>query len=62
MNKKTEDLGKVQEKKVKAKCRQTNILIDKLQNYFGIALRSKVDNVKETQDVILASYVPRCFI
>ena len=62
MNKKTEDLGKVQEKKVKAKCRLTDSLIDKLQKYFGIALRSKVDNVKEMQDVILASYVPHCFI
>ena len=51
----TEDLGKVQGKKVTAKSQLTNSIIGKLQNYFGIALRSKVDNVKEMQDVILES-------
>ena len=33
----------------------TDWVIDKLQNYFGIALRSKAGNVKEMQDAILAS-------
>ena len=51
----TEDLGKVQGKKVKAKSLLTDSSIDKFQNYFGIALRSKVDNVKEMQEAILAS-------
>ena len=48
-------LGKVRVKKKKAKSRLTDSVIDKLQNYFGIALRSKVGNVKEMQDAILAS-------
>ena len=40
---------------MKAKSRLTKSIIDKLRNYFGIALRSKSDNVKEMQDAILAS-------
>ena len=40
---------------MKAKSRLTDSLIDKLQNYFGIALRSNVGNVKDMQNAILAS-------
>ena len=40
---------------VKAKSRLTDSIIDKLQNYFGIALRSNVGSVKNMQDAILAS-------
>ena len=49
------ELGKVKEKKKKAKSRLTDSVIDKLQNYFGIALRSKVTDVKEMQNAILPS-------
>ena len=58
---KTEGLGGknklkcVKGKKQKAKSRLTDSVIDKLQNYFGIALHSKVGNVKEMQSAILAS-------
>ena len=38
-----------------AKSRLTDSVIDKLQNYIGIALRSKVGDVKEMQNAILAS-------
>ena len=48
-------LGKLKRRKKKAKSRLTDWVIDKLQNYFGIALRSKVGNAKEMQDAILAS-------
>ena len=38
------------------KKRSTDAVIDKLQNYFGIALRSNIGNLKKkTQDAILAS-------
>ena len=49
------NLGKVKEKKKKAKNGLTDSVIDRLQNYFGIALRSKVGNVKEMKKAILAS-------
>ena len=58
---KTKDFGGknklkcVKGEKQKAKSRLTDSVIDKLQNYFGIALRSKVGNVKEMQSAILAS-------
>ena len=39
----------------KAKCRLTDSVIDKLQNYFGIALRSNVGDLQKMQDAILAS-------
>ena len=42
-------------KVMKAKSRLTNSLIDKLQNYFGIALRSNVRNIKDMQNAILTS-------
>ena len=38
----------------KSKSRLTDSIIEKLQNYFGIALRSKVNNVKEMRNAILA--------
>ena len=39
----------------KSKSRLTDSIIDKLQNYFGIALRCKVSNVKELKNSILAN-------
>ena len=42
-------------KVMKAKSRLTDSHIDKLQNYFSIALRSNVGNVKDMQNAILAS-------
>ena len=45
----------VKGEKQKAKSRLNDSVIDKLQNYFGIALRSKVGNVKEMQSAIRAS-------
>ena len=51
-NKKTDKgHGKV----TKAKSRLTDSVIDRLQNYFGIALRNNVGDVKKIQDAILAS-------
>ena len=41
--------------KAKEKSRLTDAIIDKLQNYFGIALRSNVGNLKKMKDAILAS-------
>ena len=41
------DEGKVKKPKEKAKSRLTDALIDRLQNYFGIALRSNVRTVPE---------------
>ena len=41
------DEGKVKKTKEKAKSRLTDALIDRLQNYFGIALRSNVKTVPE---------------
>ena len=37
--------------------RLTDTLIDKLQNYFGIALRSRVTSVPELQNTLLASFL-----
>ena len=39
----------------KAKSRLTDSIIDKLQNYFGITLRSNTGNLKEMKESILAS-------
>ena len=47
--------GKVTKTKVKARSRQTDALIDKLQNYFGIALRSSAKTVPELKKALLAS-------
>ena len=33
----------------------TNSIIDRLQNYFGIALRQNISNLKAMEDVIMAS-------
>ena len=41
------DEGKVKKTKEKAKSRLTDALIDRLQNYFGIALRINVKTVSE---------------
>ena len=40
---------------MKANSRLTDSLIDKLQNYFDIAIRSNVGNVKDMQNAILTS-------
>ena len=47
--------GGVKKKKEVVKQRLTDVVIDKLQNYFGIALRSNIGNLKKMQDAILAS-------
>ena len=47
--------GKVTKTKVKARSRLTDALIDKLQNYFGIALRSSAKTVPELKKALLAS-------
>ena len=52
----------MKEKKKKAKSRLTDSVIDKLQNYFGIALRSKVGNVKEMQNAIFMLPRPKIVI
>ena len=44
-------MGKV----VKVKSRLTDNIIDKLQNYFGIALRGNIGDLKKMQEAILAS-------
>ena len=49
----TKDKG--EGKVTKAKSRLTDSVIDKLQNYFGIALRSNVGDLQKMQDAILAS-------
>ena len=49
------DEGKVKKTKEKAKSRLTDALIDRLQNYFGIALRSNVHTVPELKSALLAS-------
>ena len=51
----TADLGKVKEKKKKAKSRLTDSVIYKLQNYFGIPLGNKVGNVKVMKNAKLVS-------
>ena len=40
---------------IKAKSRLTDSILDKLQNYFGIALRIDIGNLKNMQNAILAS-------
>ena len=45
--------GKVTKTKVKARSRLTDALIDKLQNYFGIALRSSAKTVPELKNALL---------
>ena len=47
--------GRVTKNKVKARSRLTDALIDKLQNYFGIALRSSAKTVPELKKAFLAS-------
>ena len=42
-------------KDVKVKSQLTDNIIDKLQNYFGIALRSNTGDFKKMQEAILAS-------
>ena len=42
-------------KVMKANSRLTDSLIDKLQNYFDIAIRSNVGNVKDMQNAIITS-------
>ena len=51
------DEGKVKRTKDKAKSRLTDALIDRLQNYFGIALRSNVKTVPELKSALLANLV-----
>ena len=46
--------GKAKEK-VEEKSRLTDPIIDKLQNYFGIALRSNIGNLEKMKGAILAS-------
>ena len=41
--------------KVEEKSRLTDPIIDKLQNYFGIALRSNIGNLENIKGAILAS-------
>ena len=48
---KEDSMGKV----VKVKSRLTDNIIDKLQNYFGIALRGNIGDLKKMQEAILAS-------
>ena len=47
--------GMVTKTNVKARSRLTDALIDKLQNYFGIALRSSAKTVPELKKALLAS-------
>ena len=54
-NKKVQTKDKGKGKVTKAKSRLTASVIDKLQNYFGIALRSNVGDLQKMQDAILAS-------
>ena len=54
-NKKVQTKDKGKGKVTKAKSRLTDSVIDKLQNYFGIALRSNVGDLQKMQDAILAS-------
>ena len=49
------DEGKVKKPKEKAKTRLTDALIDRLQNYFRIALRSNVKTVPKLKNYLLAS-------
>ena len=49
-------------KVIKAQSRLTDSITDKLQNYFGIALRSNIGNPKNMQNAILASFVSCCII
>ena len=53
-NKKVQTKDKGKGKITKAKSRLTDSVIDKLQNYFGIALRSNVGDLQKMQDAILA--------
>ena len=47
--------GGMKKKKEVVKQRLTDVVIDKLQNYFGIALRGNIGNLKKMQDAIFAS-------
>ena len=51
-----QDDGKITKAKKLPAMRLTDTLIDKLQNYFGIALRSRVTSVPELQNTLLASF------
>ena len=53
-NRKVQTKDKGKGKVTKAKGRLTDSVIDKLQNYFGIALRSNVGDLQKMQDAILA--------
>ena len=52
--------GKVTKTKVKAKSRLTDALIDKLQNYFGIALQSSAKTVPELKKHFQPVYFMSC--
>ena len=51
-----QDGGKITKVKKLPAMRLTDTLIDELQNYFGIALRSRVTSVPELQNALLASF------
>ena len=48
--------GKITKPKEKTKLQLTGPLIDRLQNYFGIALRSNLKIVSELRNALLASF------
>ena len=54
-NKKVQTKDKGKGKVTKAKSRLTDSVMDKLQNYFGIAFRSNVGELQKMQDAILPS-------
>ncbi|GFS55764.1 uncharacterized protein TNCV_4497571 [Trichonephila clavipes] len=51
---------KTKEKGLGGKGKLSDLFIDKIQNYYGIAIRSNIGNLEEMQRAVIAAFYHRC--